>query len=120
MIADGALGLPGGKRTEWTQLGDDSRHLLRGARARDLNRRSDRKAVQEIFACVKRQPLLPARLDREYRLTGGTFSPISATITLTAPSTGELRMVLARCRSILIPSKNANEVRYLKLTNSKP
>jgi hypothetical protein len=22
--------------------------------------------------------LLPARLDREYRLTGGTFSPISA------------------------------------------
>src|SRR5882724_6321196 len=68
VIADRALGLPGREGAERPQLGDDARHRLACARTRDLDRRPDRQAAEQVLARVERQPLLASRRNGEHRL----------------------------------------------------
>src|SRR5262249_23284368 len=49
---------------------DECRHRLACIRPRYIDRRSDRKAVQQIFARIERQKLLAGFRDHEHRLAG--------------------------------------------------
>jgi len=53
VIADRALGLPGRERSQRQNLGDDGRRRFALARPRDIDLRSHREAVQQIFARVQ-------------------------------------------------------------------
>jgi hypothetical protein len=70
VVADCPLRLPGRKRPERYQLGDECRRRLVCARPSDVDFRPYGEAVQQIFAPVKRQPLLAGRLNHEHRLAG--------------------------------------------------
>src|SRR5262245_53285235 len=63
VIADRALGLPGREGTEWPHFGDDGRYRLARTRTGDLDRRPNRETVEQVLACIERQPLLPVRRD---------------------------------------------------------
>ena len=100
VIADRALGLPGRERPERQQLGDDGRRRL-AARPR--------RATSTVAPTVRPCSRSSRALNDSQRLpvasiasTGWparTFSPTSATITLTTPSAGARRMVLSSRRS---------------------
>jgi len=70
VIADRAFGLPSRERAQRNKLGNDGRGRYACARPHDVDRRPRRKAVQQIFTHVERQPLLAGLRDHEHRLTG--------------------------------------------------
>ncbi|GCC44034.1 hypothetical protein chiPu_0028186, partial [Chiloscyllium punctatum] len=69
VIADHALGLPGGEHAERPQLGDEGLGRAAAGIAVDVHGASDRKTVEMVLAHVEREPLPAGRRDRHDRLT---------------------------------------------------
>jgi len=62
VVADRALGLPGGEGAERRELGDEGRRRCTRPRSADVDLRSDREAVQQILPHIEGQPPLAGLL----------------------------------------------------------
>src|SRR5438105_15509197 len=69
MIANHPFGLPGGKASEWPQVGDDGFGGAIGTVPHHARCFSDPETIEVVFAHIEREPLLARRLDHEDRLT---------------------------------------------------
>lgn len=70
MIANDALGLPGGERSERPQFGDGGFDHASAAISHHARRFSHRETVEMILAHIEREPLPSGGLDHQDRLAG--------------------------------------------------